>query len=283
MTNTTHAKARGAFPACRIPAVLCVVLVAALCLGVAGLRAHAAAFADTPASADAPCAYADAAYEAPVSGPGGASASVADSARPAVAVTVFQRIEAPAWSSGVQNTWSYALEALDDACPMPAGSENGRYVWRMTGDEKASIVIPAASAPGIYRYRMAQERPADVPAGYELDARVYEVHAYAADDGTVYAVVCREEGGAAKEADPGWTVGFTPPAPASPDPAPQGPVSQLLSHLPKTGDIAMLAMLAAGVCALVGIVAIVIARRLRDKDGADGKVPDGDAMRKDVR
>lgn len=252
MTNTTQTAARARLAASWTPVILCVVLVAASFFGPTVQRAHADSAASNPGSA--------ASFE----------------------VTVFQRIEAPAGTSGAANTWNYVLEALDEGCPMPSGSENGRYSWQMSGDETLSIGIPSPDGQGIYRYCMWQEHPADLPAGYTLDERVYEVNAYAADDGAVYAVVCRIEGDGSKVPDPGWTTAFQP-VPEGPQ-ASNGLVSSLLSRLPKTGDISMLVLMAAGACALAGIVAIVVVRRLRNKhDDSDRNNRFDYRMQEDMR
>lgn len=256
MTNTTQTTARVRPAACWMPAVLCVALVAASFFGLAPRKAHADAA--VPALQLAADSQEASAFE----------------------VAVFQRIEAPAGTSGIMHTWSYVLEACDDGCLMPEGSENGRYSWQMSGDERLAIGIPEPEAPGVYRYRMWQEHPADLPMGYALDSRVYEVNAYAADDGTVYAIVCFVEGDGSKVHDPGWTVAFQPPAQPQ---EPGGVISNLLSHLPKTGDISMLVLAAAGACALAGVAAIVVVRRLRNNADAQASDRFEDRMQEDVR
>lgn len=268
MTNTTHTMARKRAAACGMSAILCAVLVAAFfSMAVAG-RAYAdesgAAFATPAFAAD--------------------EASRLDGSK-AFEVTVFQRIDAPAAQSGAIDTWSYVFEAVDAASPMPEGSEGGRYAWRMTGDVRMSFSIGPAAKPGVYRYRMWQEHPASVSPGYTLDGRVYEVSAYAADDGTIYAAVCSAQGDAAKTADPGWTVSFEAPETApSATSRPSGAFWQgLLSRLPKTGDISMVAIAAAGVLAVAGIAIVVLARRLREREDRREKGRFDDGMQEDMR
>lgn len=268
MTNTTHTMARKRAAACGMSAILCAVLVAAFfSMAVVGR-----AYADESGAAFATPAFA--ADEA--SRLGGSKA---------FEVTVFQRIDAPAAQSGAIDTWSYVFEAVDAASPMPEGSEGGRYAWRMTGDVRMSFSIGPAAKPGVYRYRMWQEHPASVPPGYTLDGRVYEVSAYAADDGTIYAAVCSAQGDAAKTADPGWTVSFEAPETApSATSRPSGAFWRgLLSRLPKTGDISMVAIAAAGVLAVAGIAIVVLARRLREREDRREKGRFDDGMQEDMR
>lgn len=180
-------------------------------------------------------------------------------------ITVFQTIEAQALSSGAIQTWNYVLEGTRADCPLPDGALDGRYRWQMTGDERRVLVAGVPFAPGVYSYRMHQERPDPVPAGHTLDARVYTVDLYVWGDGSPYTLVCSVEG-EGKVADPGWTIGFRPSAsgkPAAHDGAGGTGVgaASLAKWFPKTGDVSMLVVIAAGACALAGIVFVVIARR----------------------
>lgn len=177
-------------------------------------------------------------------------------------IAVFQTIEAPALSSGAIQTWNYVLEGTRSDCPLPDGALDGRYRWQMTGDERLALVIAAPSGPGVYSYRMHQEHPDPVPAGHTLDSRVYAVDLYVWGDGSPYTLVCSVEG-EGKVADPGWTIGFLPSASAKPATAggAAGAAGPFATLFPKTGDVSMLVIIAAGVCALAGIVFVVIARR----------------------
>lgn len=268
MTNAAQAKTRGrAGTLALMTALLCAALVAASCYAADCAYAAENAAAHDVVAAD---------------GPAIETTRPADDGH-AFQVAAYQRIEAPDWANGVRLTWDYVLEACNSADPLPNGSREGRYVWSMTGDERAVFQVPAPEGRGMHSYRMYQQPPAPAPAGYSFDERIYDIQVYVADDGRVYAVICAQEQGG-KEADSGWTVVFDPENPhgsenggseggasagaqehtggISPG---QGLLGKIFGALPKTGDISLLIAAAAGICACVGLFALVVARRVRER------------------
>jgi len=107
-------------------------------------------------------------------------------------LTVFQI------SAGSGDTRRYVFEPLEPGSPMPAGSASGVYIFLITGDGSADIVMPRYDRPGVYRYALYQSAGED-RSGYAADGRVYTVEAHADGAGGVEIIVKDEDGAKAGE------------------------------------------------------------------------------------
>lgn len=91
--------------------------------------------------------------------------------------------------SNVENTFHIILSAADTGCPMPAGSENGQYVFSLGSNESADIEFTFTKV-GTYVYSLYEIAP-DIKEGFDCDESIYTLVIYvlnSGDDGLVALV-----------------------------------------------------------------------------------------------
>lgn len=77
----------------------------------------------------------------------------------------------------VNDTFSYTLEALDAANPMPADSEGQSFKFDISGSETITVGPLVFTNAGEYKYRLTQDIEKE-KTGYQYDKMVYDIEVY---------------------------------------------------------------------------------------------------------
>ena len=99
------------------------------------------------------------------------------------------------YTPGKDESCLYVFSAVTEDAPMPFGSDDGRYSFRLYGDDERTITFTATEA-GHYEHRLAQH--VQDRDGYTYDRTVYrvEVDVWMGGERPTALVVIRGKGGA---------------------------------------------------------------------------------------
>lgn len=92
-----------------------------------------------------------------------------------ISIPVNQKFQTNSQNPGnVKQTWTYKLAALEDA-PLPEGSENGAYIFTLTGNETKQVGAISYTHVGIYRYQLTVCKGPKNNGRYTVDRKVYDI------------------------------------------------------------------------------------------------------------
>ncbi len=134
--------------------------------------------------------------------------------------------------SGVENSFSYTLTALDTGNPMPAGSVDGIYSFAVKGTANHGVDPMSFVEAGVYRYEIKLAKPGTVAIGYHLDESAYTVTAYVRrSSGKLAPEITIQKNGTSKVGSILYEHTYTP-VPSKPELMVDPPVKKTVSGTP---------------------------------------------------